>query len=47
MISKNKHFLFGEIVNNYNNKQELCLERAKQHDYFGSHNLLTNKGTKQ
>ena len=47
MISENKLFLFGKIIYNFYNKQKLCLERAKQHDYFGSHILLTNKGTKQ
>jgi len=47
MISENKLFLFGKIINNYHNKQKLCLERAKQHDYFGPHIDLTYKGTKQ
>ena len=47
MISENKNFLFGKIINNYHNKQRLCLERAKQHDYFAQYIVLTNKGTKQ
>tara|TARA_Y100000385_G_scaffold259548_1_gene288743 strand:- start:404 stop:547 length:144 start_codon:yes stop_codon:yes gene_type:complete len=47
MIIKDKLFLFDKIINNYHNKQRLCLERAKQHDYFAQYIVLTNKGTKQ
>tara|TARA_B100001057_G_scaffold21246_1_gene19679 strand:- start:26 stop:166 length:141 start_codon:yes stop_codon:yes gene_type:complete len=46
MISKHKLFPFYKIINNYHDKEELCLERAKQHDYFPKYRL-TNKGAKQ
>ena len=47
MISENKLFLFGKIINNYHNKQKLCLERVTQQDYFAHQYNKTNKGTKQ
>ena len=47
MISTNKIYIIGKIIDNYQNKEKLHLERAIQHDYFAGHHLLTNKGTKQ
>ena len=47
MISKNKIYMIGKIIENYQNKEKLYLERAIQHDYFAGHKLVTNKGTKQ
>ena len=47
MISKNKIYFIGKIIENYQNKKNLYLERAIRHDYFADHHLLTNKGTKQ
>ena len=47
MIIKNKTYLIGKIIENYQNKEELYLERTIRHDYFAGHQLLTNKGTKQ
>jgi len=35
------------IFQNKFNKKKLCLERAKQHDYFALIYSETNKGTKQ
>ena len=47
MISTNKIYFIGKIIENYQNKEKLYLERGIQHDYFGQHYLVTNKGTKQ
>ena len=47
MISTNKIYIIGKIIENYQNKEKLYLERAIQHDYFGQHYFVTNKGTKQ
>ena len=47
MITTKQIYPIFKILNNIPNKKKLCLERAKQHDYFGPHILLTNKGTKQ
>ena len=47
MISSNKIYIIGKIIENYQNKEKLYLERAIRHDYFAGHDLLTNKGTKQ
>ena len=47
MISSNKIYIIGKIIENYQNKEKLYLERAIRHDYFAGHKLVTNKGTKQ
>ena len=47
MISSNKIYIIGKIIENYQNKEKLYLERAIRHDYFAGHYLVTNKGTKQ
>ena len=47
MISTNKIYVIGKIIENYQNKEKLYLERGIQHDYFAGHYLVTNKGTKQ
>ena len=47
MISKNKIYVIGKIIENYQNKEKLYLERAIRHDYFAGHYLVTYKGTKQ
>ena len=47
MISTNKFCIIGKIIENYQNKEKLYLERAIRHDYFARHDLVTNKGTKQ
>ena len=47
MISAHKIYVNGKIIENYQNKENLYLERAIRHDYFAGHHLLTNKGTKQ
>ena len=47
MINTNKSYIIGKIIENYQNKEKLYLERAIQHDYFAGHYLVTNKGTKQ
>ena len=47
MINTGKTFIIGKIIENYQNKEKLYLERAIRHDYFAGHHLLTNKGTKQ
>ena len=47
MISTNKIYLIGKIIENYQNKEKLHLERGIQHDYFAEHYFVTNKGTKQ
>ena len=47
MISTNKSCIIGKIIENYQNKEKLYLERAIRHDYFARHDLATNKGTKQ
>ena len=47
MINTNKSCIIGKIIENYQNKEKLYLERAIQHDYFAGHDLVTNKGTKQ
>jgi hypothetical protein len=47
MISTNKSCIIGKIIENYQNKEKLYLERAIRHDYFAGHDLVTNKGTKQ
>ena len=47
MISTNKIYVIGKIIENYQNKENLYLERAIRHDYFAGHYLVTNKGTKQ
>ena len=47
MINKNKIYIISKKIKNYQNKENLYLERAIRHDYFAGHHLLTNKGTKQ
>ena len=47
MINADKTLIIGKIIKNYQNKENLYLERAIRHDYFAGHHLLTNKGTKQ
>ena len=47
MISTHKIYIIGKIIENYQNKEKLYLERPIRHDYFAGHDLLTNKGTKQ
>ena len=47
MIRTNKIHIIGKIIDNYQNKEKLYLERAIRHDYFAGHDLVTNKGTKQ
>ena len=47
MISTNKIYITGKIIENYQNKEKLYLERGIQHDYFAEHYFVTNKGTKQ
>tara|TARA_B000000477_G_scaffold33334_1_gene28489 strand:- start:235 stop:378 length:144 start_codon:yes stop_codon:yes gene_type:complete len=47
MINTNKSSIIGKIIENYQNKEKLYLERAIRHDYFAGHDLVTNKGTKQ
>ena len=47
MINTDQSFIIGKIIENYQNKENLYLERAIRHDYFAGHHLLTNKGTKQ
>ena len=47
MISTNKIYITGKIIENYQNKEKLYLERAIRHDYFADHDLVNNKGTKQ
>ena len=47
MISTNKIYVIGKIIENYQNKENLYLERAIRHDYFARHDLAINKGTKQ
>ena len=47
MINTNKSCIIGKIIENYQNNENLYLERAIRHDYFAGHHLLTNKGTKQ
>ena len=47
MISTNKIYVIGKIIENYQNKENLYLERAIRHDYFADHYLVTNKGSKQ
>ena len=47
MIITNKSCIIGKIIENYQNKEKLYLERAIRHDYFADHDLVTNKGTKQ
>tara|TARA_B100000927_G_scaffold241980_1_gene203602 strand:- start:59 stop:202 length:144 start_codon:yes stop_codon:yes gene_type:complete len=47
MISTNKSCIIGKIIENYQNKEKLYLERAIRHDYFARHDLVINKGTKQ
>ena len=47
MINTNKSCIIGKIIENYQNKEKLYLERAIRHDYFADHDLVTNKGTKQ
>ena len=47
MISTNKIYPICKIIENYQNKEKLYLERAIRHDYFAGHYLVTNKGTKQ
>ena len=47
MISSNKIYIIGKIIENYQNKEKLYLERAIRHDYFAGHDLVTNKGIKQ
>ena len=47
MISTHKIYIIGKIIENYQNKEKLYLERPIQHDYFASHELVNNKGTKQ
>ena len=37
MINTNKIYIIGKIIDNYQNKEQLYLERAIQHDYFGGH----------
>ena len=47
MISTNKIYITGKIIENYQNKENLYLERGIQHDYFAEHYFVTYKGTKQ
>ena len=47
MINTNKSCIISKIIENYQNKEKLYLERGIQHDYFGQHIFVTNKGTKQ
>ena len=47
MISTNKIYIIDQIIENYQKKEKLYLERAIRHDYFAGHDLVTNKGTKQ
>ena len=47
MNNTNKSCIIGKIIENYQNKEKLYLERAIRHDYFAVHDLVTNKGTKQ
>ena len=47
MISTNKIYIIGKIIDNYQNKEKLYLERGIQHVYFAEHYFVTNKGTKQ
>ena len=47
MISANKFYVIGNIIEIYQNKENLYLERAILRDYFAGHYLVTNKGTKQ
>ena len=47
MNSTNKIYIIGKIIENYQNKEKLYLERAIRHDYFAEHYLVINKGTKQ
>ena len=47
MISTNKIYIIGKIIENYQNKERLYLERAIRHGYFAGHELVNNKGTKQ
>ena len=47
MINTNKSYIIGKIIENYQNKEKLYLERAIRHDYFARHDSVTNKGTKQ
>ena len=47
MISTHKIYIIGKIIENYQNKEKLYLERGIQHDYFAEHYVVTNKGTKQ
>ena len=37
MISSNKIYIIGKIIENYQNKEKLYLERGIQHDYFAEH----------
>ena len=37
MISTHKIYIIGKIIENYQNKEKLYLERAIQHDYFAGH----------
>jgi hypothetical protein len=47
MIVTDQIYPIFKIINNYSNKQKLCLERVTQHDYFAHQHNETNKGTKQ
>ena len=47
MISANKFYVNGKIIENYLNNEKMYLERVIQHDYFAGHHLVTDKGTKQ
>ena len=47
MNSTNKIYIIGKIIENYQNKEKLYLERGIQQDYFAEHHFVTNKGTKQ
>ena len=37
MISTNKIYIIGKIIDNYQNKEKLYLERVIRHDYFAGH----------
>ena len=47
MINTNKSCIIGKIIENYQNKEKLYLQRGIQHDYFAHQYIETNKGTKQ
>ena len=37
MISTDKSCIIGKLIDNYQNKEKLYLERAIQRDYFAGH----------